>query len=540
MNTAKRPFRLLALAALLVGSGALAAPDSIVEQVDRAVAEDDVLSAAVAYRKGASRTHHFAGRTAADGDDAPDVDTAYAIGSISKALTNLLLAERVEAGRVAYTTTLAELLDGEVEFANPAVASITLEQLATHTSGLPRLPANLQVAANPEDPYADYGPRELRQAVAGAREAQPLVEQYAYSNFGVGLLGWLLGHEAGIGYAELLAREVLDPLGMEATGPVPGDHAAQAWSQGQTVPAWTFDALAGAGALWSSTDDLMRLADVLLGDRANPLDHSLAGDFEPVAAAGEFDVTRVWHRAETAEGPLYWHNGGTAGHRSFFGVRPATDEALVILVAGDLAPTGLGLEHFGVQPIERPAAAFDSEVLGQYTLAPNVGLAVFERDGQLFTQLSGQSALPIEVAGEDVYGLSSVDASLRFLREDGEVVAVELIQNGRVQRAEKTANRAAVLDRESEALDESALLDFVGEYALGPQFKFTVRLGGESGLEVQLTGQPFFPVFASGDDVFFYKVVDAELHFERDGEGRVVAVVLHQGGVEQRAERIGD
>ena len=53
-----------------------------------------------------------------------------------------------------------------------------------------------------------------------------------------------------------------------------------------------------------------------------------------------------------------------------------------------------------------------------------------------------------------------------------------------------------------------------------------------------LTGQPFFPVFPKGDDKFFYKVVDAELHFERDSKGDVNAVVLHQGAIVERAEKV--
>jgi CubicO group peptidase (beta-lactamase class C family) len=529
---------LIAITLLVAAPLAQAVPEPIAERVDRAIQEGEALSVAVAWRQGGTIERHFAGARAVDSTEAPNADTAYAIGSITKAFTNLLLAEQVAAGRVTYDTTLAELLDGEVEFANPAVGEITLEQLATHTSGLPRLPGNFRADAKPQDPYADYGAEKLLQAVASAREGQPLGKRYAYSNFGLGLLGWLLGQQAGTDYGRALTDEVLAPLALENTGLVPGDNVARAFSQGQAVPGWTFDALAGAGALWSTTADLMSLADVLLADRSNPLDHAIADDYRPIADAGGFRVTRVWHVAETADGPLYWHNGGTGGHRSFFAVRPATDEALVILVAGDLQPTGLGLSVFGYQPAEGAATAHDPEVSGQYRLAPDVGIGVYEQDGALLAQLSGQTPFAITPVGDDVYRLDVVDASLRFLRDDGAIVAVELVQDGRVQRAEKVADRAAVLDREITSVDEQRLDDYVGEYALTPQMNFTVRRGGDAGLEVQLTGQPFLPVYPSGDDVFFYKVVDAELHFERDGEGRVDAVVLHQGGIEQRAERI--
>ncbi|MDA8020660.1 MAG: hypothetical protein MPN21_24745, partial [Thermoanaerobaculia bacterium] len=60
---------------------------------------------------------------------------------------------------------------------------------------------------------------------------------------------------------------------------------------------------------------------------------------------------------------------------------------------------------------------------------------------------------------------------------------------------------------------------------------------GDEGLEARLTGQPFFPIYPKKRDVFFYKVVDAELHFQRDADGEIEALVLHQGGLEQRAVR---
>jgi CubicO group peptidase (beta-lactamase class C family) len=532
-------FRLiLGLSTLAASSALLAMPPSVIERVDSAVESGETLSVAVAHRRGENVEQHFAGTLAPDSSDVPDRDTAYAIGSITKAFTNLLLAERVAAGAVSYETTLDELIGDKVEFSNPAVAAIRLGSLATHSSGLPRLPGNLQVAANPQDPYADYAAEDLLAGLESARERQPLGSHYAYSNFGMGLLGWALGQETGAGYASALQNEVLEPLGLANTGFESGENAARGFAQGQKVPAWTFDALAGAGALWSTTGDLMALAEALLGHRPNPLEHRLQADLEAAGAAGEFKVTRVWHQADTPSGPLYWHNGGTAGHRSFFAFRPATDEALVLLVAGQLDPTGLGLGMFDFQPYEAETVAYDSDVLGQYQLAADVGIGVFERDGQLRAQLSGQAPLVVSPLGDDVFALDVVDASLRFVREDDGIVAVELIQGGRIQRAERVADRASVLDRRTVSLDPDELDAYVGRFALTPQMTFVVRRCGEAGLEVQLTGQPFLPVYPSGDDVFFYKAVDAELHFQRDDRGRVEAVVLHQGGIEQRAKRI--
>lgn len=510
---------------------------SIEAALDDAVATGEVLSGFGAV-VGDDEAHYFgAGRLGPEQGPAPSATTSYQIGSISKAFTNLLLAEMVAAGAVDYDTTVAALVGDDVDFANPAVGEITLGELATHTSGLPRLPANMTFE-DPADPYRDYDADKLLAAVAATRAKQPLGDHYAYSNFGLGLLGHLLGRADGRGYQRAMQARVLEPLGLDETGFEPATPPAAAWAGGEAVPAWAFDALAGAGALWSTTRDMARLARIQLEAEPRALEHEIDAEREIVAPAkAGYAVTRVWHVAETPDGPVFWHNGATAGHRSFFGFRPATGQAVVLLAAGEIDPAGLALDWFGFSPSAQEAVEIDPAIEGQYRLSSRFGIGVYSGDSGPVAQMTGQSPAPMTAIGDGWYALSVADASLRFVREDGEVTAVELVQNGRTRRAEKVADTAAVLEREPVELDRDALRDYVGEYALGAGPVFTIRLGDE-GLEARLTGQPFLRIHPRGDDVFFYRAVDAELHFERDADGRVEALVLHQGGIEQRAERV--
>ncbi|WP_376690168.1 serine hydrolase [Wenzhouxiangella sp. EGI_FJ10409] len=510
---------------------------SIEAELDEAVASGSVLSARAAIVRDGELRHFGAGRLEPGGEAEPDAATSYQIGSVSKAFTNLLLAEMVAAGKVAYDTRVADLLGDEIEFANPAVSEITLLELATHTSGLPRLPLNLSIS-DPADPYADYGEADLLDALGRTREGQPLGDRYAYSNYGVGLMGYLLGRVHGGGYSAALEALVLEPLGLADTGVEPRTAVAAAFTGGEAVPAWNLAALAGAGALWSTTADMARLARAELGLAERALEHEPAQGREIVAPAkGGRAVTPVWHVAETPAGPVYWHNGATAGHRSFIGFRPATADAVVLLAAGDLDPAELALAWFDASSGADDGPALEAGMAGQYRLTPQVGIGVYEADSGPMAQLSGQSPTPIMPAGDGWYAFNVADASMKFLREDGEITAVELVQNGRTQRAEKVADTARVLSRRSLETDRDQLADYVGEYALAPGARFTIRIS-DDGLEARLTGQPFFPIHFKGDDVFFYKVVDAELHFQRNEQGEVDALVLHQGGIEQRAERI--
>lgn len=542
MHMTRRPAGILpamvvacALAAV-PGAGPRAESFDMQSWIDDRVDAGEVLAVTAVHFDDGEVTHFAGGSLSPGSEEAPGPATQFQIGSITKAFTDLLLAELVAAGKVRYDATIGSLVGDDVEFANPDVAAITLLELATHTSGLPRLPANL-APKDPLNPYAGYDESQLLAGLAAARAGQPLGDHYAYSNFGVGLLGYLLGRVHGGGYSAALDERVITPLGLARTGTQSDGVVAAGFRNGQVVPAWDLDALAGAGALWGTTADFLRLARIQLGAIDNPLRHELADDLEIVTGGPDgFDVTRVWHVAPADGGSIYWHNGGTGGYWSFFGFRPGANEAVAILVSGDADVTGVGLQWLGASERDRAPASVDEAVFGQYRLTPDAGIGVYAVNGRLAAQLSGQPPLPLSAVGDDWYAVDVSDASLRFVREDGAVVAVELAQNGTVQRAERIADVAGALSKQSVELSRSALEAYVGEYPINAAAKFTIRLGGD-GLEAQITGQPFFPIFAKGDDVFFYKVVDAELHFERDDTGAVIALVLHQGPITQRAER---
>ncbi|MDA8019339.1 MAG: beta-lactamase family protein, partial [Thermoanaerobaculia bacterium] len=422
--------------------------------------------------------------------------TQFQIGSVTKPFTNLLLAEMVSSGDVTYETTIGEILGDDFQPGNAGLRGITLLQLATHSSGLPRLPANLNPAGN--DPYAEYGASELMAGLEITRAQQPLGDFYSYSNFGAGLLGHLLGRVDGRGYFAALGARVLEPLGLGATGPAPQGDVAEAFTGGQKVPAWTFrDSLAGAGALWSTTGDLAKVAQIYLGGDSG-LRHASAKDLEIVKRAEPYSVTRVWHRCETSRGPVVWHNGRTAGHGSFLGFSPDTGEGVAILVAGDADVTSFGLKLLGYDssapnPSEEEARPIDERLFGQYRMTPAFGLGVFADQGVLKIQATGQSGFELHPVSDGWYALGEVDASLHFVSESSKIVAVELAQGGRVQRAEKVADVADVASRQEISLDREALVEYEGTFILAPGAVFTLRMGDE-GLEARLTGQPFFPI----------------------------------------------
>ncbi|MEM6818837.1 MAG: serine hydrolase [Pseudomonadota bacterium] len=509
---------------------------SLQEWADKTVTDGDALSVSVLTHEGDAARFFSAGKTHPD-EGAPGPDTQYEIGSITKVFTNLLLAEMVATGDVTDTTTLGDVFGDEIAPLNPAVRDITLLELATHTSGLPRLPVNMMFS-NAVDPYAGYDAEKLKGGINLTRALQPLVKRYAYSNFGVGLLGHSLGRIDGEGYRAALKRRILDPLELEHAAFAIGDDRAVGWRGGEVVPNWTMtDALTAAGGLRASASDLGRFGEIMRGAAPWPLKQDRDAGRKILAdAGGNFDVSRIWHIARADSTPIYWHNGGTGGYFSFFGFRPDNGATIAILVAGGEDPTATGLEWLGRTDTEKKTDPPDTSVVGQYQFNPSVGLAVFEAGGELVAQMSGQGPVGLLPGTDDWYALTSVDASLHFVREAGEVVAVELAQNQRVQRAARTSDQPTRKTRTAIELPAEALAAFVGEYPINDSVKFTIKQG-DDGLLAQLTGQSFFPIYPSGDDVFFYRVVDAELRFERDDSNEVTALTLHQGAIQQRAEK---
>jgi len=193
-----------------------------------------------------------------------------------------------------------------------------------------------------------------------------------------------------------------------------------------------------------------------------------------------------------------------------------------------------------IVPKERKEVPIDAKLLaeyaGSYQLAPGVTLTVTPKEGRLGIQLTGQPPLDAYPESDKDFFLKVVDAQLTFETDaQNKAVAVVLHQNGIDQRAPRIEGQPVV--PKEIAVDPAVLDGYVGRYQLTPELVITITRE-QAKLMAQLTGQPAFEVFASGERDFFFKVVNAQLTFEVDGQGRASAVVLNQFGRSSRAPRI--
>ena len=257
------------------------------------------------------------------GDRAVDETTLFEIGSAAKPFTALLLADAVERGDLSLDDTIDADLPSSVVPPSSSGRSIRYQELATHTSGLPPIPENLD-PADWNNPYADYTVDRLYEAISGY-ELQSL-GVYGYSNLGFGLLGHLLELRYGASYEELVIERIFDVLGMPDTrATLSGEQqsrTATGYREGEAFPIWANPTLAGAGCLLSTAKDLTAFVAANLGLVESPLFAAMQLMHEPHAYAyayGGIPVGLAWHMRDTGGKRIIEHHGATGGCWSYVG-----------------------------------------------------------------------------------------------------------------------------------------------------------------------------------------------------------------------------
>jgi CubicO group peptidase (beta-lactamase class C family) len=273
------------------------------------------------------------GRVAGEGSNVPTGRTLFEIGSVSKVYTAILLAEMADRGEVTLDQPVQELLPDGVAVPSRSGKAITLRHLATHASGLPRLPDNLPLF-NFRDPYAAYTTDGLYTFLKKHQLKRDPGEQAEYSNLGMGLLGHALACRAGVSYEDLVTERVTRPLGMVDTvrtlDPARASRlAAPHNGQGKPASNWEIRTLAGAGGLRSTVDDQLRfLAACLDPDPSTSLGRAIRASLQPQARLDEERRIGLGWILPASGGA--WHNGQTGGYTAFLGLRGRA--ALVVLV----------------------------------------------------------------------------------------------------------------------------------------------------------------------------------------------------------------
>jgi CubicO group peptidase (beta-lactamase class C family) len=402
-------------------------------------------------------------RVIASGDPGPgqpplDGNSVFEIGSISKVFTATALAALVQDGTVKLDDPAQRYLPPTVRVPARNGKTITLGTLSEQSSGLPRLPSNLR-PTDPANPYADYSVQQMYDFLSSYELPRDPGAEFEYSNLGVGFLGHLLALATNQSYEELERRSVWEPLFMTNTAitmsPWMKAHLALGHdAQGAVVANWDLPTLAGAGAIRSTTNDMLKFADANLHPERGALHRAMAFAQKPRASAGApgMRIGLNWISRDVGGDTVVWHNGGTGGYRTFIGLLPSRRMAVVVMTNSG----GAGADDIGMHllvptlplaprptpprirtAIELPAPKL-ARYVGTYQLAPSFALEVTLADGALYVQATNQAKLRLWPETETDFFLKEVDAQLTFERDaTGTTTAVVLHQGGQDGRGPK-------------------------------------------------------------------------------------------------------
>lgn len=499
--------------------------------------------------------------------EAVNENSIFEIGSISKTFTGILLANMVLTDKMKLDDPLQKYLPEGVTAPTRNGKEITLVNMANHTSGLPRMPSNFN-PANPANPFADYSEEQLYYFLNNYELPRDIGSQYEYSNYAMGLLGHILALEDTMSYEELLTKVITEPLGLHETGitltPVMKENLAMGHSEGIEVENWDLTTLAGAGAIRSNAADMLKYLEANMGIiksdlyPAMQLSHKNSREekAEPIVGLG-------WHTMVFNDTEIVWHNGGTGGYRTFAGFVKGAKKAVVVL-----SNSNVGVDDIGIHLLhpESPLKSIKPSIAAR--IKNEIDAKGLEAGLKTYADLKKNNASEFDFEEDQLNQLgyqylnaTEIEKALAIFKLNTEIFpnssnvfdsyGEAFLKNGNEQQALENYKKALALnpgnlnaiDKLKElgvdsqnlipevVVEEEILETYVGRYELMPNFILTVTKHG-SQLLTQATGQPELPVYPKSSNVFYLKVVEAQLTFNKNEDGEIESVTLNQNGQE--------
>lgn len=279
-------------------------------------------------------------------------DKVFEIGSLTKVFTSTILADLVIEDKLK----LSNKINPYYLFKFKNKTELTFESLANHTSGLPRLPSNLD-NADEINPYKNYGAKELDFYLMNQLQLTSESDNvYEYSNLGAGLLGYTLGISQKTTLDKLFENRIFKKYNMRnsfTSNENIGNQLVKGLNEnGAEIPNWDFDVLLGAGGILSSTTDLVQFAQA----QFDPKNKELALTRKQTATINEnMQIGLGWHLLKSKKGnDLIWHNGGTGGYSSSMIIDEKNKNAVIILsnVSG-FSSKNENVDEMGFQLLEK-------------------------------------------------------------------------------------------------------------------------------------------------------------------------------------------
>ncbi|AOW21081.1 serine hydrolase [Urechidicola croceus] len=501
-----------------------------------------------------------------------DENSIFEIGSISKTFTGIMIADEILKGKMKTSDPISKYLPETVKTPTRNGKEITIKDVATHSSSLPRMPDNFN-PSNPNNPYSDYTIEMAYEFVSRVELTRDIGDKYEYSNLGLGMLGHILELQYKKNYDAVLVDKITSTLGMDNTRveytPEMLKNLAKGHNQGEEVESWDLPAFAGAGGIRSSAVDMVKYIQANMGVIKSPLydamqwTHKNAYENE----SQKFKIGFTWHYFN--DGVVIQHNGATGGYRAFAGFLKDTQKGFVVLTNSTE-----GVEEIGIKLIDdsaelimpkksitrefrkeikengiQGAIAFYKKTKAEEPEKYKFGEQELNELGyELLRKKDIEKALEVFKLNVEMFPKASnpYDSLGEAFLIKGDTINAIANYKKSVELNPGNENGIKVLGGlgiETESLVKEVsvsaeiLKTYEGKYQLGPDFFITITSKGQQLFGLP-TGQAQAELFPKSNTEFYLKVVPASVIFYKDDAGKVESLTLFQGGLEMPGKKI--
>lgn len=508
-----------------------------------------------------------------------DIDTKFRLGSITKQFTAAVILKLREEGKLKLEDKITDHIP---YYRKDTGEKVSIHQLLIHTSGIPSYTSHPDFFG--KDSKRDYTVEEfVKQYCMGDFDFEPGAD-WAYNNSGYYLLGVIIEEITGMTYAEALHHYILDPLNMKETGFDKYEEIISKRADGYlflfieytNAPYINMELPYAAGSMYSTVGDLFKW-DQALYQPGLLTQESLDLMFTPHVAAMGGHYGYGWSIVEKdIDGDdevekIISHGGGINGFNTLISRIPEKGQLIVLLNNTGGAPlgfmsnqiyniiNGLDFEYpkkgIALAVYQKYVDEGIDEALNYYSkLKESDQLDLFYRDRAEFNSLGYylmntkndlSAALKVFELNMNEYSdwYNAYDSYAEALMKTGnnekaiEYYKKSVDMNPGNQNGIEKLKELGVEYKKEIIVGEDILNEYVGKYELAPNFILTIRHDAGQ-LYTQATGQPEFEVYPSSETEFYLTVVDAQIKFNRNDEGKVESLTLFQGGREMPAKKI--
>lgn len=505
-------------------------------------------------------------------------NTKHRLGSVSKQFTAMLILQLASDGKLDLQAPINNYLP---DYPNAHETPITTHHLLTHTSGIPNYTAFTDffkdMSRNP------YSPDEFVETFKDKKLDFMPGEKFSYSNSGYFLLGALIEKISGKSYETMLHENIFTPLNMNDSGydnhkDILKNRATGYEKYGDGFINSNYIDMSipyAAGSLYSTVEDLYTWDQALYGNKMLSKEY-MELYFKPqIKAYGNYDYAYGWavgyDKIGSSTDSIYTitHGGGINGFNTIISRAPS-DQSLVVLLnnTGGAPLTGMTQSIRAIlkgKSYELPKESGAYKVLAEIQ---NEGIEAGEtlykkiKDDETYDFNENQmneigyllmgedktaealavfkwnmEAYPKSFNTYDSYAEASMKAgnkedAIKYYKKSIEMNPGN--QNG-IDKLEEMGVDTAGLVKEI-VVAEEILESYVGDYELQPGFVITISKEG-SQMKAQATGQPMFDIYPKSDSVFYLKVIEAQLEFNKN-DGKVDGLTLFQNGQEMPGKRL--